>query len=80
MEVLKDEYFPADLLLLSSDNMEGICYIESMNLDGETNLKIKKACNETKGLSRSTVSSFKVHSCPLLTPLFRLPPPRRGGG
>ena len=40
-------YFPADLVLLSSSNPEGMCYIETMNLDGETNLKIKKALQET---------------------------------
>ena len=40
-------YFPADLVILSSSNPEGMCYIETMNLDGETNLKIKKALPET---------------------------------
>lgn len=34
--------FPADLVLLSSGHPEGVCYIETMNLDGETNLKLKK--------------------------------------
>ena len=41
--VKKDEFFPADLLFLSSETEEGTCYVETMNLDGETNLKIKKA-------------------------------------
>ena len=40
-------YFPADMVLLSSSNPEGVCYIETMNLDGETNLKIKKALQDT---------------------------------
>jgi magnesium-transporting ATPase (P-type) len=34
--------FPADLVLLSSALPEGVSYIETMNLDGETNLKLKK--------------------------------------
>lgn len=45
--VHKDEYFPADLLLLSSSNEDGICYVETMNLDGETNLKLKRSLEAT---------------------------------
>jgi magnesium-transporting ATPase (P-type) len=32
---------PADLILIQSSDPKGICYIETKNLDGETNLKIK---------------------------------------
>lgn len=39
--------FPTDLVVLSAANPEGVCYIETMNLDGETNLKIKKAAKST---------------------------------
>ncbi|MCO5555633.1 hypothetical protein L7F22_009178 [Adiantum nelumboides] len=42
VRVQKDEFFPADLLFLSSSYPDGICYVETMNLDGETNLKLKK--------------------------------------
>ena len=47
MQVKDKEYFPADLVLFSTTNPEGICYIETMNLDGETNLKMKKALQES---------------------------------
>lgn len=33
------EKFPADILILSSSEAKGTCFIETKNLDGETNLK-----------------------------------------
>lgn len=47
VKVKKDQFFPADLLLLSSSYEDGICYVETMNLDGETNLKVKRALEVT---------------------------------
>ncbi|EMS47397.1 hypothetical protein TRIUR3_14507 [Triticum urartu] len=46
-QIKQDSYFPADLLFLSSTNADGVCYIETANLDGETNLKIRKALEKT---------------------------------
>lgn len=50
VKVYKDDYFPADLLLLSSSYEDGICYVETMNLDGETNLKLKHSLEVTSHL------------------------------
>ncbi|GAB2297092.1 Putative phospholipid-transporting ATPase 9 [Dionaea muscipula] len=50
VKVEKDEFFPADILLLSSSYEDGICYVETMNLDGETNLKLKQALEVTSSL------------------------------
>ncbi|CAI5499410.1 unnamed protein product [Closterium sp. Naga37s-1] len=47
LRVKSDQYFPADLLCLATTNGDGICYIETSNLDGETNLKIRKALERT---------------------------------
>lgn len=42
---------PADLLLLSAPNSSSTCYILTANLDGETNLKIKRGVKETWGIN-----------------------------
>lgn len=34
-----DEMIPADILLLRTSDPQGICYIDTRNLDGEANLK-----------------------------------------
>ncbi|EXJ90928.1 phospholipid-translocating ATPase [Capronia coronata CBS 617.96] len=50
VRVESEEPFPADMVLLASSEPEGLCYIETANLDGETNLKIKQAIPETAHL------------------------------
>ncbi|KAJ3599088.1 hypothetical protein NHX12_033051 [Muraenolepis orangiensis] len=47
VRVAKDETFPADLVLLSSDRLEGTCHITTTSLDGETNLKTHFSVAET---------------------------------
>ncbi|KAF0924221.1 hypothetical protein E2562_008518 [Oryza meyeriana var. granulata] len=50
VKVEKDEFFPADLILLSSSYEDAICYVETMNLDGETNLKLKQSLEASSNL------------------------------
>jgi len=50
VKVEDKEDFPTDMVLVSSSLEEGLCYIETSNLDGETNLKIRRAPKETRDL------------------------------
>jgi len=43
IKVEENQYLPADILLLYSAGRKGACFIETKNLDGETNLKPKQA-------------------------------------
>lgn len=46
LKVTQDEFFPADMVILSSSGNKGVSYVETKNLDGETNLKLKIAHRE----------------------------------
>ena len=43
VRVNEGQYFPADMLILYTTGKKGSCYIETKNLDGEANLKMKYA-------------------------------------
>jgi phospholipid-translocating ATPase len=41
--VRSDDQIPADIVVLSTSDSDGACYVETKNLDGETNLKVRHA-------------------------------------
>jgi P-type E1-E2 ATPase len=41
--IKQDQKFPADLVLVGSSNDDGMCYINTVSMDGEKNLK-KRLC------------------------------------
>ncbi|OZJ05334.1 hypothetical protein BZG36_01593 [Bifiguratus adelaidae] len=45
-----DESVPADVIILASSEPDGLCYVETKNLDGETNLKVRRSLNATNEL------------------------------
>ena len=53
---------PADLIILCTSHEENMCYIETSNLDGETNLKIKLALTDTASIfeSRNLSEAMKM--------------------
>ncbi|KZV96711.1 hypothetical protein EXIGLDRAFT_765095 [Exidia glandulosa HHB12029] len=47
-----DDQIPADVVVLATSDPQGdgLCYVETKNLDGETNLKVRKACTASRGM------------------------------
>ncbi|KAL1955584.1 hypothetical protein VTO42DRAFT_8387 [Malbranchea cinnamomea] len=43
VRIYNEEPIPADVVILSTSDPDGSCYIETKNLDGETNLKVRQA-------------------------------------
>lgn len=59
----RDEPAPADILLLGSKGANNVAYIETMALDGETNLKNKQPVSATieAASSMESLASAKMH-------------------
>ena len=53
-----NDVIPADCLLIGSSNKDPICFIETANLDGETNLKQKDVIHIPDSQVSSRISSI----------------------
>ncbi|KAF8735840.1 Phospholipid-translocating P-type ATPase, partial [Rhizoctonia solani] len=50
--LLRDnDQVPADTIVLATSDADGLAYVETKNLDGETNLKLRKALKSTRWIS-----------------------------
>ncbi|XP_069495994.1 phospholipid-transporting ATPase IB isoform X2 [Ambystoma mexicanum] len=59
VKVTNGQHLPADMIILSSSEPEAMCYIETSNLDGETNLKIRQGLPITSNF-QSTEELMKM--------------------
>lgn len=66
--VRNDEDVPADIVILSTSEKDNLCYVETQNLDGETNLKMRQGLNATSELRT-------VHDCERAFFYFESEPP-----
>lgn len=58
-----NDIIPADILLLSSSDPDGLCHIETANLDGETNLKRRQVVRGFSELVSDPHSQSPTGTC-----------------
>lgn len=60
--VSASEEIPADLVILTSSSSEGECFVETSNVDGESNLKVRSGVNDVhqRLLNAANLSNTKL--------------------
>ena len=53
VRIHNNDEIPADIILLSTSDTDGACYVETKNLDGETNLKVRQSLKCTNTIRTS---------------------------
>ncbi|KAK3673100.1 phospholipid transporting ATPase [Recurvomyces mirabilis] len=53
VRLYNEEEIPADIVVLSTSEPDGACYVETKNLDGETNLKVRSALHSGTRVKRA---------------------------
>ena len=67
IKIKKEEIIPADLLVLCTSNKDGAFYLQTANLDGESNLKQKEVLIDTqkifykKNKEKSLENIFEIY-------------------
>ena len=53
VRLYNDDQIPADIVILSTSDPDGACYVETKNLDGETNLKVRHALRSGRDIKHA---------------------------
>jgi phospholipid-translocating ATPase len=53
VRIYNEEQIPADVVILSTSDPDGACYVETKNLDGETNLKVRQALHSGRNVKHA---------------------------
>lgn len=77
VKIMDNESIPADVLICATSEEENVAFVETKNLDGETNLKSRVACPvlthlRTAGDIANPVNSFNIDCDKPDTHLYRL--------
>jgi P-type E1-E2 ATPase len=56
----ENEEIPCDMLVLATPDPAGTCYIQTTNLDGESDLKMRQALPATATMSTERLHRFRV--------------------
>ncbi|KAI0374619.1 phospholipid-translocating P-type ATPase [Pilatotrama ljubarskyi] len=62
VKIMDDEQLPADILICATSEDENVAYVETKNLDGETNLKSRSACPALTHLSSARACAAKQNA------------------
>lgn len=65
VRIYNNDELPADVIILSTSDPDGACYVETKNLDGETNLKVRQALRCGRSLKHARDcerAEFRVES------------------
>ena len=62
VRIKENESFPADILICSTSEEENVAYVETKNLDGETNLKSRSACPPLTRLDSARACASKQNA------------------
>ena len=53
VRIYNEDPIPADVVVLSTSDPDGACYVETKNLDGETNLKVRQALHSGRKIKHA---------------------------